>query len=53
MKDLSCKVRCNNNKDNEVTVTLTPVATEDIEVTETQDMDQANTCDDDDLGMPD
>ena len=45
-------LRCNNNKDNEVTVTLTPVATEDIEVTETQDMDQTNTCDDDDLGIP-
>ena len=50
---LECKLRCNNNKDNEVTVTLTPVATEDIEVTETQDMDQTNTCDDDDLGIPD
>ena len=33
-------LRCNNNKENEVTVTPTPVATQDIEVTGTQDMDQ-------------
>jgi hypothetical protein len=45
-------LRCNNNKDNEVTVTATPVATQDIDVTGTQDMDQTNTCDDDDLGIP-
>ena len=45
-------LRCNNNKDNEVTVTPTPVATQDIDVTGTQDKDQTNTCDDDDLGIP-
>jgi hypothetical protein len=35
-----------------VTVTPTPVATQDIDVTGTQNIDQANTCDDDDLGTP-
>ena len=33
-----------------MTVTPTPVATQDIDVTGTQNIDQANTCDDDDLG---
>ena len=45
-------LRCNNNKDNEVTVTPTPIATQDIDVTGTQNMDQTNTCDDDDSGIP-
>ena len=36
-----------------MTVTLTPVATQDIDVTGTQNMDQTNTSDDDDLGIPD
>ena len=35
-----------------MTVTPTPVATQDIDVTGTQNIDQANTCDDDDLGVP-
>jgi hypothetical protein len=35
-----------------VTVTPTPVATQDIDVTGTQNIDQTNTCDDDDLGVP-
>ena len=46
-------ILCTNNQDNEVTVTPTPVATQDIDVTGTQNIDQANTCDDDDLGTPD
>jgi hypothetical protein len=45
-------VLCTNNQDNEVTVTPAPVATQDIDVTGTQNIDQANTCDDDDLGIP-
>ena len=45
-------VLCTNNQDNEVTVTPTPVASQDIDVTGTQNIDQANTCDDDDLGIP-
>ena len=45
-------ILCTNNQDNEVTVTPTPVATQDIDVTGTQNIDQANTCDDDDLGVP-
>jgi hypothetical protein len=45
-------VLCTNNQDNEVTVTPTPVATQDIDVTGTQNIDQTNTCDDDDAGIP-
>ena len=45
-------ILCTNNQDNTVTVTPAPVATQDIDVTGTQNIDQANTCDDDDLGVP-
>ena len=45
-------VLCTNNQDNEVTITPTPVATQDIDVTGTQNIDQTNTCDDDNLGAP-
>jgi hypothetical protein len=41
-------VLCTNNQDNEVTVTPAPVATQDIDVTGTQNIDQSNICDDDD-----
>jgi hypothetical protein len=45
-------VLCTNIQTNEVTVTPAVVATQDIDVTGTQNIDQANTCDDDDLGAP-
>jgi hypothetical protein len=49
---IATPVLCTNNQDNEVTVTPAPVATQDIDVTGTQNIDQVNTCDDDDLGIP-
>src|ERR687898_1076665 len=41
-------VLCTNNQDNEVTVTPAPVATQDIDITGTQNIDQTNICDDED-----
>ena len=35
-----------------MTVSPTPISTQDIDVTGTQNIDQTNTCDDDDLGVP-
>ena len=42
------QVICTNNADNTATVSPTPVATQDIDVTGTQNIDQTNACDDDD-----
>ena len=41
-------VLCTNNADNQATVTPAPVATQDIDITGTQNIDQTNACDDDD-----
>ena len=43
---------CTNIGDNTAIVTPAPSPTQDIDVTGTQNMDQTNTCDDDDAGVP-